>query len=388
MTRTKDAQGPADTRVMGIVHNALRRDLARTRDVLTTAPFPHPAQRHALAEHLEWMVDFLDHHHQGEDTGLYPVVRAKNPAAAQLLDAMDAEHHAIGPGMDGLIVAARAYGADPAAREQVLSAIDDLEQTLLPHLRREEEEMMPIVSRSISQADWDRWDDEVNIGPKPKQQLAREGLWIMEGQTAEARRAIELLVPPVPRWFILNVFSRGYRREAFARWWTPELSPWKVPVTALTTVESPASPDQVWAVLANVTRVGEWSHECQSAEWLDGATGGAVGARFRGRNRVRFNRWSRTCVVDVWQPGREVMWHSDGQGGLDSTQWRFVLEPHGSGTRIVQSYTILRLRRWFDWFVWLTMPEHRDRGPALRQDLERLSALALAEERVSAPSGR
>ena len=24
-------------------------------------------------------------------------------------------------------------------------------------------------------------------------------------------------------------------------------------------------------MLADVTRIGEWSHECQGAEWLDGA---------------------------------------------------------------------------------------------------------------------
>ena len=34
------AQGPADTRMMGIVHGALRRDLLRTRDALTSDPYP------------------------------------------------------------------------------------------------------------------------------------------------------------------------------------------------------------------------------------------------------------------------------------------------------------------------------------------------------------
>jgi hypothetical protein len=35
---TTDAE-PADTRMMGIVHGALRRDLLRTRDALTAEPF-------------------------------------------------------------------------------------------------------------------------------------------------------------------------------------------------------------------------------------------------------------------------------------------------------------------------------------------------------------
>ena len=39
MTRDSD---PADTRMMGIVHAALRRDLERVREAVTTEPFPEP----------------------------------------------------------------------------------------------------------------------------------------------------------------------------------------------------------------------------------------------------------------------------------------------------------------------------------------------------------
>ena len=101
-----DPNGPADTRTMPIVHNALRRDLARARLVLTTEPFPHTVQRRALAEHLEWMMDFLHHHHESEDNGLYPLVRSKNPDAAALLDTMDADHQAVLPAMAALTTAA------------------------------------------------------------------------------------------------------------------------------------------------------------------------------------------------------------------------------------------------------------------------------------------
>ena len=82
----KNMEGPADTRMMGIVHDALRRDLARTRAALA-CPVP-AAQRRALAAHVGWMMDFLHEHHEGEDKGLYPMVRAINPATGALLDAM------------------------------------------------------------------------------------------------------------------------------------------------------------------------------------------------------------------------------------------------------------------------------------------------------------
>jgi hypothetical protein len=71
----------ADTRMMGIVHGALRRDLLRTHDALTAEPYPQGRQRQALGEHVVWMMEFLHAHHTGEDEGLWPLVRQQNPAA-------------------------------------------------------------------------------------------------------------------------------------------------------------------------------------------------------------------------------------------------------------------------------------------------------------------
>ena len=50
-------------------------------------------------------------------------------------------------------------------------------------------------------------------------------------------------------------------------------------------VQSDAPIGAVWEVVRDVTRTGEWSHECVSVEWLADATEARPGARFRGRNR-------------------------------------------------------------------------------------------------------
>jgi hypothetical protein len=67
-----DQRGTADTNMMRIVHNALRRDL---RD-----PPPDDRQRGAIAEHLAWSMAFLEAHHRAEDPGLHPVVRERDRA--------------------------------------------------------------------------------------------------------------------------------------------------------------------------------------------------------------------------------------------------------------------------------------------------------------------
>ena len=85
--------------MMRIVHRALGRDLARARVALTNTPSPSAAQRKTLGNHLQWMMQFLHHHHVSEDVGLYPMIRERNSSVNELLDVMEVEHQAIGPGL-------------------------------------------------------------------------------------------------------------------------------------------------------------------------------------------------------------------------------------------------------------------------------------------------
>jgi uncharacterized protein YndB with AHSA1/START domain/hemerythrin-like domain-containing protein len=137
----------------------------------------------------------------------------------------------------------------------------------------------------------------------------------------------------------------------------------------------PAPPEAVWALLADVTRTGEWSPECRGARWLDGATAPVPGARFRGVNRWGLVRWTRDCEVVTAEPGRELSWRTVPQGTKsDSTLWRFRLEPVEGGTRVEQSYEVLvplpeALQRVI---VRSLMPHHADMRPHMARTLERL----------------
>jgi len=94
----------------------------------------------------------------------------------------------------------------------------------------------------------------------------------------------------------------------------------------------------VWDMVADVTRIGEWSPEAVNATWLDGATGPAVGARFKGHNKRRAT-WSSTCTVTAATPGREFAFTV----GKGETTWRYDLEPDESGCRVTESFEIVRV---------------------------------------------
>ncbi|MET9878501.1 hemerythrin domain-containing protein [Actinacidiphila glaucinigra] len=211
---------PADTRMMGIVHGALRRDLERTRTVLTSEPHPQPRQGSAVGRHVVWLMEFLHTHHTGEDEGLWPLVRERDPATGPLLDSLDTDHRRITPAAVTVTDAARRYAetASDEARIRLLAALDSLTAVLVPHLEREVAEAMPVVSATLTQAEWHAWDQEYNVRSKSLTQLGMEGHWLLDGIDPEGHRIVVRLVPPVPRFVLLYGFARAYRRRR-AEWW-------------------------------------------------------------------------------------------------------------------------------------------------------------------------
>ena len=138
----------------------------------------------------------------------------------------------------------------------------------------------------------------------------------------------------------------------------------------------------VWRVIADVTRTGEWSHECHHVAWLGGATAAAPGVRFRGRNRSGWLRWSRMCEVVAVDPPCRIAWRTIPTPlFVDSSDWSISLEPAGAGTRIVQAFQVTRCPRWWEWIVAWANPRHIDRSAALTGDLRRMAAVAAADAR-------
>lgn len=97
-----------------------------------------------------------------------------------------------------------------------------------------------------------------------------------------------------------------------------------------------ATPDELWALVSDVNLPARFSTEFQGAEWLDGATEPAVGARFRGTNEhPRVGRWQVEVVITDCEPGRVIGWEVPSDGA-PAARWRFTLEPVDGGTQVTQ----------------------------------------------------
>ena len=145
-------------------------------------------------------------------------------------------------------------------------------------------------------------------------------------------------------------------------------------------IEIDASPEHLWALVTDVTRMGEWSPVCRRCEWTDRSMRAGVGARFVGHNRQGPVRWSRRCQVTVSDPGREFAFHTLFKG-RESTRWRYHLEPSPNATRVVESYEVVSLPRWVQLVHRIPGMHARARRDGVRNMSQTLQRLRSAAEK-------
>jgi hypothetical protein len=99
-----------------------------------------------------------------------------------------------------------------------------------------------------------------------------------------------------------------------------------------------ASPEQVYELVADVSRMGEWSPVCTGGEY--DATDPSW---FTGHNAIESMQWSTRCHVVVADRGREFAFINCGPDGVrELVRWGFILQPStAGGTEVTQSWEVL-----------------------------------------------
>lgn len=95
-----------------------------------------------------------------------------------------------------------------------------------------------------------------------------------------------------------------------------------------------APPEALWPLVSDIQLPARFSEEFAGADWLDGATAAAPGARFVGRNaHDAIGAWETVCTISSYEVGARFEWTV---GELDdpSSAWRYTLRPEGAGTRV------------------------------------------------------
>lgn len=140
-------------------------------------------------------------------------------------------------------------------------------------------------------------------------------------------------------------------------------------------IAAPAS--KLYDLVSDISQMGRLSPECTGGKWLDGATGPAAGARFKGSNKRGIARWSTTNTVVAAEPGRKFSFRTKDSG----TEWSYSFADDGDGTIVTESRSEWAprplLAKVFSTLLLGGIKEHDDEMRAgMRATLERLRSLA------------
>ena len=117
----------------------------------------------ALRAMLFYIAEFPEQrHHQKESQLLFPLLRARTPLARDVLDRLDQEHARGEARIRELEHALTAWEMLGAARAEAFEhAMRRYEEFYLGHMALEEEEILPLAERALSETDWRHLDAEM-----------------------------------------------------------------------------------------------------------------------------------------------------------------------------------------------------------------------------------
>lgn len=144
------------------------------------------------------------------------------------------------------------------------------------------------------------------------------------------------------------------------------------------TVHIDAKPDDIWALVADITNTGRFSPETFEAEWLDGASEPAVGVRFRGhvlRNGRPPAYWT-VCRITECEPGKVFAFDVLGPGERKVNSWRYDFAPEGGGTAATESFALAQSPLTKLYWKLFGRARGRTNERGMRETLERIKQVA------------
>jgi hypothetical protein len=141
-----------------------------------------------------------------------------------------------------------------------------------------------------------------------------------------------------------------------------------------------APADQIWELVTDVTRIGEFSPETFEAQWLAGSDEPVTGARFRGhvRRNGRGPVYWTACTVTGSDPGRLFAFRVIVPGGKTVNTWRYEFHPAADGTDVTESFELADTRLLRLYWKLAGRARLRTNLNGMRVTLERIKAVAEA----------
>jgi DUF438 domain-containing protein len=213
MTTATPLDATPNVNEMRVIHRVFRRELVALPDAIRQVPEGGHRRAAVVGGHVRLILAGLHMHHLGEDAELWPRLLERAAPSADLIRTMEQQHGRVEAGLEELRPALDEWirTASAAHGERVAALLMNLRTDLVEHLDLEEREILPLVERHITAAEW------AKLGEHGKDSMSARQLPLMFGaimEDADEKERTELLATlPAPiRLLMRAIGGRQYRR--------------------------------------------------------------------------------------------------------------------------------------------------------------------------------
>jgi hemerythrin-like domain-containing protein len=207
----------APTTMNALIHHAVSRDLDRLATALDSLHEGDAARAADLERAYANLRRELTHHHEGEDTYVWPFLAGLG-ADAGLLAAMESEHAAMSAALaetdDALSALAR--GGSAAEADAARASLARTRAVVGAHLDHEEADLEPLLQDQEKTPAWKAVTKKLRHSSPGD--AGSFFAWLTDGMSPADRASLGRSVPPPVSVVLTRVFGRRYAREVAPVW--------------------------------------------------------------------------------------------------------------------------------------------------------------------------
>ena len=205
--------GVAWVHEMFIIHRVFRRELTLLPRLVREVADGDTERARTLAGALRLVLGGLHQHHTGEDDVIWPALLERAAPSTGLVETMQAQHDAVDRHTELVMPLLDTWEQHPTAATtaELADLFDRFAAALFEHLALEEREILPLIVRHVTEAEWN------SLGEHGIDELDRKLLPVLFGAvleecTPEERRLMLAKLPFPVRLLLKTVGARQYRR--------------------------------------------------------------------------------------------------------------------------------------------------------------------------------
>ena len=172
------ATHPIEVRDMAIVHKTFRRAFQESAQLVRANPTPSAQRVTFLADHIDFLIGVLHHHHESEDLLLYPLLAERAKEELAMVDEVGHQHVEVNGAITAVTESCAAWRGAPSAStgEELAASLEELNTVLQPHLDDEEQKVVPLAAVTLTQDEWIAMGDHSQNGIPKKMMPVAFGL--------------------------------------------------------------------------------------------------------------------------------------------------------------------------------------------------------------------